>query len=76
MDLGPMNVGHGATHEITCPSRTSSVRGLSRHSRYFRDVPNSDVHRLSAFYVGAVTLFSKRKPARLTSPAIVACPSG
>ncbi len=38
MYLGPMNVGHGTTPEITCPSRTSGVRGLSRHLGYFRDV--------------------------------------
>ena len=39
MYLGPMNVGHGTTPEITCPSRTSGVRGLSRHLGYFQDVP-------------------------------------
>jgi len=43
MDLGPMNVGHGSTREITCPSRTSGVRGLSRHSGYFQDVPKGDL---------------------------------
>jgi hypothetical protein len=42
MDLGPMNVGHGSTHEICCPPGTSGVPCQSRHSVYFSSVPQAD----------------------------------